>query len=168
MSPVTRHFRTLFFRYIVIVITSMLAASHASAQTSDMQSYPDGFILCEYPSRSNTQYIIDNSPIGVIRGRITDQRGQPVFSAIISILKKGELVGRATTDGDGNFVLNYFQSGNVYDIKIHSIGYRNRTIQGVALQDMTQLNLVLKKLSGQPKNTLNNSSNNKKHRSPAL
>ena len=69
---------------------------------------------------------------GALSGRVTDESGQPVAGAIITVT--GSLLQGprgAATDVDGNFLIPYLPTGDDYSLKVEAQGYNSVVRKGI-------------------------------------
>ena len=69
---------------------------------------------------------------GRLKGKVTDETGQPVSFANIVLEKGGTMVGGATSDFDGNYDINPIPPGT-YDLKATFVGYNNYVLNGIII-----------------------------------
>ena len=69
---------------------------------------------------------------GRLKGKVTDETGEPVSFANIVLEKGGTLVGGATSDFDGNYDINPIPPGT-YDLKATFVGYNNYVLNGIII-----------------------------------
>lgn len=59
---------------------------------------------------------------GTIKGRVLDEKKEPMISAVIHVFRDNKLVGGTITDFDGNYSVGPFEPGE-YDLMSTSVGY---------------------------------------------
>ena len=69
---------------------------------------------------------------GRLKGKVTDETGEPVSFANIVLEKGGTMVGGATSDFDGNYDINPIPPGT-YDLKATFVGYNNYVLNGIII-----------------------------------
>ena len=69
---------------------------------------------------------------GRLKGKVTDETGEPVSFANIVLEKGGTLIGGATSDFDGNYDINPIPPGT-YDLKASFVGYNNYVLNGIII-----------------------------------
>ena len=69
---------------------------------------------------------------GRLKGKVTDETGEPVSFANIVLEKGGTMVGGATSDFDGNYDINPIPPGT-YDLKASFVGYNNYVLNGIVI-----------------------------------
>ena len=69
---------------------------------------------------------------GRLKGKVTDETGEPVSFANIVLEKGGTLIGGATSDFDGNYDINPIPPGT-YDLKATFVGYNNYVLNGIII-----------------------------------
>ena len=69
---------------------------------------------------------------GRLKGKVTDETGEPVSFANIVLEKGGTLIGGATSDFDGNYDINPIPPGT-YDLKATFVGYNNYVLNGIVI-----------------------------------
>ena len=69
---------------------------------------------------------------GRLKGKVTDETGQPVSFANIVLEKGGTMIGGATSDFDGNYDINPIPPGT-YDLKATFVGYNNYVLNGIII-----------------------------------
>ena len=69
---------------------------------------------------------------GRLKGKVTDETGEPVSFANIVLEKGGTMVGGATSDFDGNYDINPIPPGT-YDLKASFVGYNNYVLKGIVI-----------------------------------
>ena len=69
---------------------------------------------------------------GRLKGKVTDETGEPVPFANIVLEKGGTLIGGATSDFDGNYDINPIPPGT-YDLKATFVGYNNYVLNGIII-----------------------------------
>ena len=69
---------------------------------------------------------------GRLKGKVTDETGQPVSFANIVLEKGGTMIGGATSDFDGNYDINPIPPGT-YDLKASFVGYNNYVLNGIVI-----------------------------------
>tara|TARA_Y100001935_G_scaffold252873_1_gene257720 strand:- start:616 stop:4209 length:3594 start_codon:yes stop_codon:yes gene_type:complete len=81
---------------------------------------------------------------GTIRGKITDEKGDPLPGQVIVLNEVGDVVTGTSADFDGNYIILNVQVG-MYDLKCTMIGFKTQKIQDVSVgMDKTLwLNFVL-------------------------
>ena len=81
---------------------------------------------------------------GTIRGKITDEKGDPLPGQVIVLNEAGDVVTGTSADFDGNYIILNVQVG-MYDLKCTMIGFKTQKIQDVSVgMDKTLwLNFVL-------------------------
>ena len=81
---------------------------------------------------------------GAIRGKITNEPGEPMPGQVIVINESGDVVTGTSADFEGGYIILNVQVG-MYDVKCTMIGYKAQTIKDVSVgMDKTVwLNFVL-------------------------
>ena len=69
---------------------------------------------------------------GRLKGKVTDETGEPVSFANIVLEKGGTMIGGATSDFDGNYDINPIPPGT-YDLKASFVGYNNYVLNGIII-----------------------------------
>ena len=69
---------------------------------------------------------------GRLKGKVTDETGEPVSFANIVLEKGGTMIGGATSDFDGNYDINPIPPGT-YDLKASFVGYNNYVLKGIVI-----------------------------------
>lgn len=69
---------------------------------------------------------------GRLKGKVTDETGEPVSFANIVLEKGGTLIGGATSDFDGNYDINPIPPGT-YDLKATFVGYNPYVLNGIII-----------------------------------
>ena len=69
---------------------------------------------------------------GRLKGKVTDETGEPVPFANIVLEKGGTMIGGATSDFDGNYDINPIPPGT-YDLKATFVGYNNYVLNGIII-----------------------------------
>ena len=69
---------------------------------------------------------------GRLKGKVTDETGEPVSFANIVLEKGGTMIGGATSDFDGNYDINPIPPGT-YDLKATFVGYNNYVLNGIII-----------------------------------
>ena len=69
---------------------------------------------------------------GRLKGKVTDETGEPVSFANIVLEKGGTMVGGATSDFDGNYDINPIPPGT-YDLKATFVGYNPYVLNGIVI-----------------------------------
>ncbi|MCR5013886.1 MAG: TonB-dependent receptor, partial [Bacteroidales bacterium] len=82
---------------------------------------------------------------GRLKGKVTDETGEPVSFANIVLEKGGTMVGGATSDFDGNYDINPIPPGT-YDLKATFVGYNNYVLNGIVIpaNKITDWNIKMK------------------------
>ena len=69
---------------------------------------------------------------GRLKGKVTDETGEPVPFANIVLEKGGTMIGGATSDFNGNYDINPIPPGT-YDLKATFVGYNNYVLNGIII-----------------------------------
>ena len=69
---------------------------------------------------------------GRLKGKVTDETGEPVSFANIVLEKGGTMIGGATSDFDGNYDINPIPPGT-YDLKATFVGFNNYVLNGIII-----------------------------------
>lgn len=69
---------------------------------------------------------------GTLQGTVTDDAGEPLPFANVSVEKNGVVVNGATTDFDGNYQITPIPAGS-YTVKYSYVGYNTKEIQGIVI-----------------------------------
>jgi outer membrane receptor protein involved in Fe transport len=82
---------------------------------------------------------------GELSGKITDEKGEPLFGANVAVKKNGVLITGTATDFDGFYSIKPLAPGN-YDVEITSLGYAKTVKQGVVVSSdkITTITMKLK------------------------
>ncbi|MCW3123782.1 MAG: hypothetical protein JWQ38_3274 [Flavipsychrobacter sp.] len=71
-------------------------------------------------------------PYGVFKGRVLDDKKEPVVTAVIHLFQNGVIKGSEITDYDGNFKIGRLEEGT-YDVSVLYIGYDSITLSGLVI-----------------------------------
>lgn len=70
---------------------------------------------------------------GGIKGKVLDEKGEPVPFANVVAKQKGNIITGTQTDFDGHFTIKPLQPGN-YDVEASFVGYSAVTINGIVVK----------------------------------
>ena len=81
---------------------------------------------------------------GTIRGKITDERGEPLPGQVIVLNEVGDVVTGTSADFDGNYIILNVQVGS-YDLKCTMIGFKTQKVKNtsIGMDKTVWLNFVL-------------------------
>lgn len=77
-----------------------------------------------------------------IHGIVSDENGENISFANVTLLKNGNQILGTTTDLDGKYALSPIKQGD-YVIKFSFVGYQTKKITGISLLKNTEVNTVL-------------------------
>ena len=67
-----------------------------------------------------TSYGFSQGGLGTLKGTVVDSESkEPIFNAVVSISKDGDIKGRAKTDFDGQFTIPSIEVGS-YDVEVRN------------------------------------------------
>lgn len=96
--------------------------------------------------RANTYVAAsDIGSSGSLRGKLTDNdNGEALPFVNVVLLQDGNVVMGVATDFDGNYTIKPIPAGT-YDVKVSSVGYNARSVEGVVIKSsrITYLNIEL-------------------------
>lgn len=72
---------------------------------------------------------------GIIKGTLTDEKGQPMLFANVTLLDDTTLVTGTTTDEQGSFTMKQLTPGT-YNLKFSSVGYAAKQIKDVEVDPL--------------------------------
>jgi hypothetical protein len=70
---------------------------------------------------------------GGIKGKVLDEKGEPVPLVNVIAKQKGNVVSYTQTDFDGQYTIKPLQPGN-YDVEASSVGFSTVTINGIVVK----------------------------------
>lgn len=82
-------------------------------------------------SVSNTSF--GQTKVGGIKGKVLDEKGEPLPFANVVAKQKGNIITGTHTDFDGHFMIKSLQPGN-YDLEASFVGYKSVNITGVVVK----------------------------------
>lgn len=120
-QPESRLYRLAIALGLTLICTQI---PHLLAQTRPPKIEQNGF-LTKNP-------VPADSPSAALKGRIVDEKGEPMNSAVIQLSQNGILKGGTVTDFDGYYEINTGHSG-LYDILVLYQGYDSVLMNAVLI-----------------------------------
>ncbi len=103
---------------------------------------------CAIPQRKQTNDTRPGQLPGELRGRIFDDKKEPLPSAVVQVFRDSIAVGGKITDYDGNYSIKPLEPGN-YEVLVRYIGFDSFTRKSIVVvsDSITKFDFVMKKPS---------------------